>query len=85
MNNFELASQRSTPEEESKRLLHVVIVGGGPTGVEFGAEIYDFVEQVGPRAGEMGVMGRVEPSTAQKESKRLLHSRCRRRASRGEI
>lgn len=34
-----------TPEE-SERLLHIVIVGGGPTGVEFGAELYDFVEQV---------------------------------------
>lgn len=43
--NFELATQPSIAEEESKRLLHVVIVGGGPTGVEFGAEIYDFVEQ----------------------------------------
>ena len=46
LSNFELATQPSIPEEESRRLLHVVIVGGGPTGVEFGAEIYDFVEQV---------------------------------------
>ena len=46
LSNFELATQVSIAEEESKRLLHVVIVGGGPTGVEFGAEIYDFVEQV---------------------------------------
>jgi NADH:ubiquinone reductase (non-electrogenic) len=46
LSNFELAIQRHLPEEESKRLLHTVIVGGGPTGVEFGAELYDFVEQV---------------------------------------
>ena len=46
LSNFELATQLSIAKEESKRLLHVVIVGGGPTGVEFGAEIYDFVEQV---------------------------------------
>ena len=32
--------------EEVKRLLHTVIVGGGPTGVEFGAELYDFIRQV---------------------------------------
>lgn len=46
LSNFELATQPSVSSEESKRLLHIVIVGGGPTGVEFGAEIYDFVEQV---------------------------------------
>ncbi len=34
------------PESEVDRLLHVVIVGGGPTGVEFGAELYDFLKQV---------------------------------------
>lgn len=45
LSNFELAAQPSVTKEESRRLLHVVIVGGGPTGVEFGAEIYDFVEQ----------------------------------------
>lgn len=33
-------------DEEVKRLLHTVIVGGGPTGVEFGAELYDFIRQV---------------------------------------
>lgn len=32
--------------DEIKRLLHTVIVGGGPTGVEFGAELYDFIRQV---------------------------------------
>lgn len=34
---------RST--EEWNRLLHVVIVGGGPTGVEFAGELCDFVRQ----------------------------------------
>ena len=33
--------------EERKWLQHMVIVGGGPTGVEFGAEMHAFVEQVG--------------------------------------
>ena len=46
LSNFELAIQPGLSKEESKRLLHFVIVGGGPTGVEFGAELYDFVEQV---------------------------------------
>ena len=41
--DFELASQPTTSEEEMKRLLHFVIVGGGPTGVEFCAELYDFI------------------------------------------
>lgn len=46
LSNFELAIQPGISEEESRRLLHTVIVGGGPTGVEFGAELYDFVLQV---------------------------------------
>lgn len=46
LSNLELALQPGIPEAESERLLHTVIVGGGPTGVEFGAELYDFLEQV---------------------------------------
>ena len=45
LKNFELAMQPGASAEEMKRLLHFVIVGGGPTGVEFGAELYDFVKQ----------------------------------------
>ena len=45
LKNFELAMQPGVADEEKKRLLHFVIVGGGPTGVEFGAELYDFVKQ----------------------------------------
>lgn len=45
LKNFELAMQPDVSEDEQKRLLHFVIVGGGPTGVEFGAELYDFVKQ----------------------------------------
>lgn len=29
--------------EEKKRLLHCVVVGGGPTGVEFSGELSDFI------------------------------------------
>ncbi|XP_031558797.1 probable NADH dehydrogenase [Actinia tenebrosa] len=45
LKNFELAVQPGISEEDKRRLLHFVIVGGGPTGVEFGAELYDFVRQ----------------------------------------
>ena len=40
-------------ESEACRLLHTVIVGGGPTGVEFGAELFDFVQQVRSRLGHI--------------------------------
>ncbi|MCZ7592937.1 MAG: FAD-dependent oxidoreductase [Kiritimatiellae bacterium] len=43
--NFERASTPLIPEEERKRLLHFVVVGGGPTGVEFAAELHDFMEE----------------------------------------
>ena len=32
-------------EEETKRALQFVVVGGGPTGVEFAAELHDFVSE----------------------------------------
>ncbi|KAI8973098.1 FAD/NAD-P-binding domain-containing protein [Trametes punicea] len=31
--------------DEVKRLLHMVVVGGGPTGVELSGELHDFLEQ----------------------------------------
>eukprot|EP01090_Pellita_catalonica_P018821 TRINITY_DN619_c0_g1_i2.p1 TRINITY_DN619_c0_g1~~TRINITY_DN619_c0_g1_i2.p1 ORF type:complete len:440 (-),score=51.04 TRINITY_DN619_c0_g1_i2:459-1778(-) len=40
---FERSMEPSTTDEERKRLLHFVIVGGGPTGVEFAGELYDFL------------------------------------------
>ena len=40
---FERASLPSVSEDERKRILHFVVVGGGPTGVEFAAELHDFV------------------------------------------
>ena len=43
--NLELATQPGVSPAERERLLHVVIVGGGPTGVEFAAEFYDFLKQ----------------------------------------
>ncbi|KAF7805888.1 external alternative NAD(P)H-ubiquinone oxidoreductase B3, mitochondrial-like [Senna tora] len=40
---FERASLPCVSEEEKKKLLNFVVVGGGPTGVEFAAELHDFV------------------------------------------
>ncbi|CAA0825099.1 External alternative NAD(P)H-ubiquinone oxidoreductase B1- mitochondrial [Striga hermonthica] len=40
---FEKAVLPELTEEEQKTNLHFVIVGGGPTGVEFAAELHDFV------------------------------------------
>ncbi|XAR68047.1 NADH:ubiquinone reductase (non-electrogenic) [Bertholletia excelsa] len=40
---FERASLPIISDEERKRILNFVVVGGGPTGVEFAAELHDFV------------------------------------------
>ncbi|CAF1240962.1 unnamed protein product [Rotaria sp. Silwood1] len=42
---FESAMTPTQTEEERKRLLHFVVVGGGPTGVEFAAELADLVRE----------------------------------------
>lgn len=42
---FEQAAHPGVTEEERKRLLHFVVVGGGPTGVEFAAEMHDFLTE----------------------------------------
>ncbi len=41
IDNFERASETDDPEEK-KKLLHFVVIGGGPTGVELAAEMADF-------------------------------------------
>lgn len=42
---FERANLPNLNEEEKKTNLHFLIVGGGPTGVEFAAELHDFVHE----------------------------------------
>ncbi|KAJ4975823.1 hypothetical protein NE237_000929 [Protea cynaroides] len=42
---FEKATLPNLSEEERKKNLHFVVVGGGPTGVEFAAELHDFVTE----------------------------------------
>ncbi|KAE9397354.1 nucleotide-binding domain-containing protein [Gymnopus androsaceus JB14] len=45
LDNFEAASLPTTSSEERKRLLSFVVCGGGPTGVETAAEIFDFCQE----------------------------------------
>jgi NADH dehydrogenase FAD-containing subunit len=40
---FERASSPSCSVEEARQLLTFIIVGGGPTSVEFAAELHDFI------------------------------------------
>lgn len=42
---FELAALPSTKEEELEQVLHFVVVGGGPTGVEFAGTLSDFLRE----------------------------------------
>ncbi|POO03668.1 FAD/NAD(P)-binding domain containing protein [Trema orientale] len=41
--NLILSENPGISEEEKKRLLHCVVIGGGPTGVEFSGELSDFI------------------------------------------
>lgn len=45
IDSFEKASLPNLSDEERKKILHFVIVGGGPTGVEFAAELHDYVNE----------------------------------------
>lgn len=45
LRNLELACLPTTSDEERRRLLSFVISGGGPTGVEFAAELYDMLNE----------------------------------------
>jgi NADH:ubiquinone reductase (non-electrogenic) len=42
---FENASLPNLTEDERKSFLRFVVCGGGPTGVEFAAELHDFIEE----------------------------------------
>lgn len=45
MDCVETAAFKDQDPEEINRLLHMVVVGGGPTGVEFAGELQDFFEE----------------------------------------
>lgn len=45
INNLELSCLPTTSDAERKRLLSFVVSGGGPTGVEFAAELFDLLNE----------------------------------------
>ncbi|KAL2148599.1 hypothetical protein VTH82DRAFT_2153 [Thermothelomyces myriococcoides] len=45
IHNLELACLPTTTDEERRRLLSFVVCGGGPTGVEFAAELFDLLNE----------------------------------------
>jgi NADH dehydrogenase len=45
LNNLEVACLPTTSDEERRRLLSFVVCGGGPTGVEFAAELFDLLNE----------------------------------------
>ena len=49
VNCFERANLPNLPEEEKINNLTFAVIGAGPTGIEFAAELRDFVEQDGPK------------------------------------
>lgn len=66
IDNVETASIPGQPVEERKRLLHIVVVGGGPTGVEFAAEAADFLRED---------VSRIYPNVIEDCKVTLIHSR----------
>jgi NADH dehydrogenase FAD-containing subunit len=49
VNCFERANLPSLTDEQRERDLTIAVIGAGPTGIEFAAELRDFVEQDGPK------------------------------------
>jgi NADH:ubiquinone reductase (H+-translocating) len=45
LSNLEYACLPTTTDEERRRLLSFVVCGGGPTGVEFAAELFDLLNE----------------------------------------
>jgi NADH dehydrogenase len=42
---FETAALPTTPDNVRKQILHFAVVGGGPTGIEFSAELHDLIHE----------------------------------------
>ena len=49
INCFERANLPSLTDEQRQNDLTVAVIGAGPTGIEFAAELRDFVEEDGPK------------------------------------
>jgi len=66
MDCVETAAFKDQKPEEVDRLLHMVVVGGGPTGVEFAGELQDFMDQ--------DIKGVIPPDIAHRCSVTLLEA-----------
>jgi len=42
---FETAALPTTPDDVRRQILHFAVVGGGPTGIEFAAELHDLIHE----------------------------------------
>lgn len=62
---FELASLPGTSEEDMSTLLHFVVVGGGPTGVEFAGTLADYVRRDVARTYSRAIVGKVKVTLIQ--------------------
>jgi len=49
VNCFERANLPSLTDEQRKKDLTFAVIGAGPTGIEFAAELRDFIEEDGPK------------------------------------
>ena len=49
INSFERANFPHLSDVERKKYLTFVVIGGGPTGIEFASELRDFIQQDGPK------------------------------------
>lgn len=56
---FENASLPDLSEAEKQKYLTFVVCGGGPTGVEFVAELYDFIEDVKKKYGKIATLVKI--------------------------
>jgi NADH:ubiquinone reductase (non-electrogenic) len=79
---FERANLPNTTVEERQRLVHFVVCGGGPTGVEFAAELNDFMlEDLGRWYEELVAEARITLVEAGKEILNTFDEKLRRYAT----
>jgi len=57
---FESASKGAVSEEKRKEMLHFTVVGGGPTGIEFAAELHDLlVKDLAKKYGKLAKLAHI--------------------------
>ncbi|KAL7000293.1 External alternative NAD(P)H-ubiquinone oxidoreductase B1, mitochondrial, partial [Sarracenia purpurea var. burkii] len=70
---FEKAVLPGLSEEERRTNLCFIIVGGGPTGVEFAAELHDFVQEDLVNEGQEPIVGDNERESQRSRWRRRWH------------